>query len=166
MIKTYKGLITSLKKNEVFVFGANEQGFHGAGSAGYASFGIAGNKWRDFNYASKPFGWQGKWNRKGRLGLQKGIQGMSYALVTVVSAGAKRSLSEEQWLSNIRTLYDCCSNYKHLTFYFAQASTVGLNGVSPIDIARYLIRAGDIPENLAFEEKFAQIIKDLLDEDN
>jgi hypothetical protein len=31
-----ENLITSLNSNEVFVFGSNEDGFHGAGAAGFA----------------------------------------------------------------------------------------------------------------------------------
>ncbi len=71
-MKTYKGLITKLESNEVFVFGSNLRGFHGAGAAGYASFGVPGNSWRKFNYDKKPHNWEGKWNRKGcSEGLQK-----------------------------------------------------------------------------------------------
>lgn len=34
----YTNDITKLDNDEVFVFGANLQGFHGAGSAGFATF--------------------------------------------------------------------------------------------------------------------------------
>ena len=41
-----KKLITELKSNEVFIFGSNKNGFHGAGSAGYAQRGDSKNNWR------------------------------------------------------------------------------------------------------------------------
>ena len=41
-----KNLITSLKPNEVFVFGSNFSAFHGAGAAGYAQRGDSKNTWR------------------------------------------------------------------------------------------------------------------------
>lgn len=36
MRKTYKGLITELKPNQIFVFGSNIEGRHGAGAALFA----------------------------------------------------------------------------------------------------------------------------------
>jgi hypothetical protein len=57
MIKTYKSPKTSLCDDEVFVFGSNsENGFHGAGSAGYATFNEFGNVWRQHNYQDWPKG--------------------------------------------------------------------------------------------------------------
>ncbi len=50
---TYAGPIVSIAKHKIFVFGSNLQGFHGAGAAGYASFGVFGNRWRDFQYAQR-----------------------------------------------------------------------------------------------------------------
>lgn len=47
-IGRYYGNIVKLQENDVFVMGTNEKGFHGAGAAGYASFGISGNVWRKF----------------------------------------------------------------------------------------------------------------------
>jgi hypothetical protein len=56
-MNTYKSPKITLEENEVFVFGANsENGFHGCGSAGFASFGEFGNVWRKYDYASKPNG--------------------------------------------------------------------------------------------------------------
>lgn len=40
------GYIEKLKPDQVFVFGSNAAGFHGAGSAGYAMLHVYGNKWR------------------------------------------------------------------------------------------------------------------------
>jgi len=35
--RVYTGKITKLEPNQVFVFGSNLQGFHGAGAAGYVN---------------------------------------------------------------------------------------------------------------------------------
>ena len=58
-MKTYKGLITSLLENQVFVFGSNPEGRHGGGAAR-----VAANKF----YAV--------------MGNGRGMQGQSYGLVT------------------------------------------------------------------------------------
>ncbi len=94
MINTYQSPKTTLAEDEVFVFGSNRDGgFHGSGSAGFASFGEFGNVWRKHDYASKPNGWKGKWNVKGiSEGPMLGTEGKSYAIPTVTRAGAKRSI--------------------------------------------------------------------------
>ena len=46
-MNSYSGVIKTLKDDEVFVFGANSEGFSGVGAAGYATFGEMGN---DPNY--------------------------------------------------------------------------------------------------------------------
>jgi len=161
-LKTYKGIITKLLPNEVFVFGANKQGFHGAGSAGYASFGESGNVWRKNDYGNNPNGWLGMWNEKGKVGLQRGREGLSYGLVTVTRAGAKRSISRHEFIRNIQELYACCDTLPQHKFYFAQTSKPGLNGYDPIELAEFFLSATDgyFPNNLHFEESFAQLIKE------
>lgn len=153
-MKTYKGQITKVGPNQVFVFGSNLQGFHGAGSAGYASFGEAGNHWRKYDYANKPNGWKGKWNEKGvEEGLQNGTEGRSYALPTVTRAGAKRSRSPDEIKASIRRLYDVARLYKSLEFLIAQGSRDGLNGYTPEEMAE-MWACEAIPDNVFFEEDF------------
>jgi hypothetical protein len=94
-------MITTLKENEVFVFGSNLAGFHGAGSAGLACRGDARNTWRTDPWFLKakisPVGSPariGKWAVFGvARGLQVGTEGMSYAIVTIERPGWKRSIS-------------------------------------------------------------------------
>ena len=105
-MQTYSGLITTLGPRDIFVFGSNLNGFHGAGSAGFATFGVHGNHWRDFDYASKPNGWRGLWTVKGHAeGLQHGTHGWSYALPTVTRPGARRSRSIIQISDSVKQLY-------------------------------------------------------------
>lgn len=157
-MKTYRGNISSLKENQVFVFGSNIFGFHGAGSAGFASFGIAGNHWREFEYDKKPDGWKGKWNIKGvGEGYQEGMEGKSYALPTVTKAGAKRSLSLAQIQLNISKLYDFARQHPELEFLVAQENKIGLNGYRPEEMGQ-AFRATEIPDNVVFEEEFAKLL--------
>jgi hypothetical protein len=73
-VKTYSGKITSLKPNQIFVFGSNEGGSkgqaptHGAGAA---------------KLAKDKFG--------AKQGQSRGIQGQSYAIVTKKFYDVKRS---------------------------------------------------------------------------
>jgi hypothetical protein len=94
-------MITRLKSNQVFIFGSNEQGFHGAGSAGFAMRGDSRNNWRndpEFLRAMKaPAGSPdriGKWAVFGvGRGYQEGREGRSYAICTVARPGQQRSIT-------------------------------------------------------------------------
>ena len=161
MNKTYKGYITELKENQVFVFGSNLQGFSGAGSAGNASFGVSGNSWRRFNYANKPNGWKGKWNVKGiGEGIQEGTEGKSYALPTVVRASDRKSLSKEQIKENIQRLYKFAEENKSLEFLVAYRNDGSklLNGYTIEEMAE-MFSSFPIPENIVFEDEFAKLLK-------
>lgn len=92
--------ITTLAPEQVFVFGSNASGFHGAGSAGQAMRGDACNTWRHdpaFLRAMKsPVGSAGRvglWAVYGvARGPMLGTSGKSYAVQTVTDTGKKRSL--------------------------------------------------------------------------
>ena len=157
-VSTYRSPITHLAKDEVFVFGANPQGFHGAGSAGYASFGEFGNKWREKGYDKKPKGWKGRWNVKGKVGPQVGTEGKSYGLITVAKAGARRSRTEEEMVGEFVKLYECCNRNPKWFFFLAQSGSVGLNGWSPDEMASFMTKAGEIPDNLHLDETFITFI--------
>lgn len=158
MIKTYKSPKLTLAEDEVFIFGANNQGFHAAGSAGYASFNRAGNVWREEKYDLKPNGWKGKWNIKGAsVGPQMGTEGKSYAIPTVTHAGAKRSIPLETIMGYIQKFYAFAKSRPHLKFFVAQENKTGLNGYSAAEMAS--IYSGEIPENVYFDEEFAKLLK-------
>ena len=142
----------------MFVFGSNYSGFHGAGSAGYASFGIAGNHWREFEYDKKPNGWRGRWNVKGiGEGFQQGTEGWSYAIPTVTRAGAKRSRTPEEIKESIIAFYKFAKRWKQLTFFVAQENKMGLNGYTPQEMAE-MFMCWEIPENVIFEEGFSKLL--------
>ena len=156
MIKTYQSPKLTLAEDEVFQFGSNNDGFHGSGSAGYASFGESGNVWRKYDYASKPNGWKGKWNVKGAsVGPQVGTEGKSYAIPTVTRAGEKRSIPLSEIKKSIDKFYSFAKSRHHLKFFVAQENKMGLNGYTPLELAG--IYSGDIPENVYFDDGFAKL---------
>jgi len=157
--KTHDGRIPKLEDHQVFVFGANQDGFHGAGAAGYASFGVPGNRWREYDYGAKPTGWAGKWNKKGLLGAQQGTEGKSYALVTVTRAGAKRSIQPQHMIRNIRFMYDAATKHPELEWLVAQSHNKGLNGYTGEEMADMFASAGPIPDNVVFQKEFEELIK-------
>jgi hypothetical protein len=159
----YGAFVSALAPNDVFVFGSNLQGFHGAGSAGFASFGKPGNVWRAENYAAKPDGWQGLWNVKGiGEGLQEGTQGTSYALPTVVHAGDKLSINPEQMVENMRRMYDAAAANPDKRFLVA-GDTSGrlLNGYTHEQMAAMYLRAGPIPGNVIFSATYTELLRGL-----
>ena len=157
--KTYKGLITSLEENQVFVFGSNTFGFHGGGSAGFATFNHV-TTWRKENYHLQPCGYKGCWNEKGVAeGIQHGTKGMSYAIPTVVRPGQKRSISKEDISKSIKKLYkfaDFNSSTEFLIAYTADGKN--LNGYSNQEMADMFYNDGDVPDNIVFESGFNDLV--------
>jgi hypothetical protein len=104
--------IDSLKLNQIFVFGSNGQGFHGAGAAGYAMLHVSGNQWRTTRVPETQLylndvanGTKGYWAVKGEArGMQQGLYGSSYAIQTVTRPGAKQSITRGEILKQISTL--------------------------------------------------------------
>ena len=106
--------ITSLAPEEVFVFGSNQHGFHGAGLAGFACRGDSKNTWRNDAWFleamnSKPDSEDriGKWAIYGvSRGFQQGSEGMSYAIQTVIKPGQRRSVSIQDIKKQVVQLWD------------------------------------------------------------
>lgn len=157
--RTYVGHIINLPQDGVFVFGSNLDGFHGAGSAGFASFGVAGNHWREYGYDKKPRGWKGRWNVKGVAeGYQEGLQGASYAIPTVTRAGAKRSRTPEEIRESIREFYAFARANPEIDFFVAQENKIGLNGYYPMEMAE-MFSCEAIPDNVIFEDGFSKLLR-------
>ena len=148
--KTYLGYINKLKDNEIFVFGSNPEGRHGKGTAKLA-----------FNKFSAIYG-QGH-----------GIQGKSYGLVTknltinyydkerniIYNKIGKKSISEDQIITNIKFLYKYARKNKNLNFLIAYSSVGNnLNGYTSIEMAEMFYKAKPIPMNIIFEENFLKLI--------
>lgn len=116
--------IQTLDDNEVFVFGSNETGFHGAGAAGLAFRGESRNTWRQdsmFLEAMKaPVGSSkriGRWAVFGvARGHQIGHEGQSYAIQTIKRPGLKKSTTRREIYYQLLELSRFAENHPELTF--------------------------------------------------
>lgn len=152
-IKSYEFPITKLEPNEVFVFGSNLSGFHGAGSAGYATFGVFGNVWRSYDYGNIPNGTKGLWNVKGIAeGYQEGTIGKSYAIPTVTRPGAKRSVPLFTIKKSIDKFYNFAIENPNLNFKIAFGGSQ-YNGYTLEELGRIWYREDDI-SNVYFLKSF------------
>jgi hypothetical protein len=137
--KTYSGKVTSLQPNQIFVFGSNPEGKHGAGAAKYA-----------------------KDNFGATSGQGEGLQGKSYALPTkdlrVKENNSLRSISPEDITSNIKKLYDVARQNPTKEFLVSDYSESNLNGYSGQEMAYMFSNAGPIPSNIVFNENFDKLI--------
>jgi len=136
--KTYSGKVTKLAPNQIFVFGSNPEGRHGAGAAKYA-----------------------KDNFGAMYGQGEGLQGQSYALPTkdlrVKENNSLKSISPEQIIISIKKLYDL-ANKGYKEFLVSDYSGTNLNGYTGQEMADMFIAAGPIPNNIVFHENFDKLI--------
>ncbi len=137
--------ITKLKGNQVFVFGSNPEGRHGAGAAKVAM-------------------------KLGAVyGNGRGYQGQSYALVTKnltkdyleVSSEIQyeregmRSITKPQILCNIKELYECAETFPDKEFLIAYTHpSKNLNGYTCREMFEMFTLAGTKPNNVLFNESF------------
>ncbi len=150
-MKYYSGNITKLKENEIFVFGSNSEGRHGAGSAKIA---------KDMYGAI--------------YGNGRGAQGKSYALVTknltqnyleketniIYKRYGERSVSLEQIKENIKDLYYYAENNKELNFLIAyKLDDKNLNCYSSLEIVE-VFDSFIIPCNIVFHDSFRKYFKE------
>jgi len=109
-----------LADDEVFVFGSNLNGFHGAGTAGLAMRGDSRNNWRQdsaFREMLRQGHGVGKWARLNTAhGYQRGTVGCSYAIPTVTKPGARRSIELDVIRLYIDKLHKFALFNSHLKF--------------------------------------------------
>lgn len=136
--KTYKGMITSLKDNQIFVFGSNTEGRHGAGAA---------------KIARTKFG--------AIYGQAEGPQGQSYAIITKDLTKDDRknpSRTKKQIEEQIHKLYEYARQNPDKEFLVAYSGTrKNLNYYSNEDMAE-MFSSEEIPSNIVFEEGFNELI--------
>ncbi len=140
-MRTYKGVITNLPTNGIFVFGSNTQGRHGKGAA---------------LIAKTKFG--------AKYGQASGLQGRSYAIITKdLTKKVHPSISEKEIKWQILQLYHAAEDNPTLDYYVAYSGEgTNLNFYTPQDMAdmfNSFKNVGGIPENIIFEEKFSKLIK-------
>lgn len=135
-MKTYKGLITELQPNEIFVFGSNTQGRHGKGAA---------------LLAKQKFG--------AIYGKSEGLQGQSYGICTKdLTKSIHPSISISDIECQIGILYGYALGHPELTFYIAyNGKGVNLNAYTPLQMAT-MFSHKVIPSNIVFEEFFSKLL--------
>lgn len=137
-MKTYKGMITELQPNQIFVFGSNTEGRHGKGAALFAR------------------------EKCGAIyGQAKGLQGRSYAIVTkdLTKDNNKPSISKSVIKIQIKNLYDIALRLPDTEFLIAYSGTgKNLNNYSNEEMAD-MFNFPVIPHNIVFEEEFAKLIR-------
>jgi hypothetical protein len=159
---TYEGLVTALGENQVFVFGANNQGLHGAGAAAVA----AGREYTPKEFPSVR-GTKGKWVVLGEHSkISTGTEGKSYPLVTVEGKlGGKNAgnrMPDERVIENMRTLYQTAMENPTMQFLIGYTSHDRmLSGFSAKEMANMFVKAGPIPDNIIFEKRFRGLMDNL-----
>lgn len=135
IIRISEGKIYQLYDNEVFVFGSNRAGIHGAGAAKQAYF---------------MFG--------AEYGKGEGLHGQSYALPTKdYDIG---HLSMHEICDHVHRFLDFAEQNPQLDFLVTEVGC-GLAGHSVEDIAPMFKRALDL-ENVFLPRKFTKILTQLL----
>ena len=164
--KTYSDTIAHLNSKDVFVFHSNGKGFHGAGAAAFAMFGLYGNVWRNQVVPKTnsflhqvPDGTLGKYAIKGvSKGYQEGHEGRSYAIMTVENPGRKKSVSKDSIIRQIRRLYQFAGQHPTWDFLVAQTVRQGYSGYTPLEYAKMYAAPHSIPKNIVFHEDFSIIV--------
>lgn len=131
-MKPSPDIITELKPNEIFVFGSNLAGIHGAGAA---------------KLAKEKFG--------ARNGISNGLQGQSYAiptkdehLTTLTRKRIEIFVGYFLWFASVRR--------PDLTFLVTEIGC-GLAGYEPKDIAPLFFFRHYIPENVLLPRRFLDL---------
>lgn len=161
MRKTTPESIVKLQPNEVFVFGSNESGFHGAGASGFACRDEYKSNWREdqwfLNAMKSPKGSPdriGKWAVYGvSQGLQEGKMGKSYAIITIKKPGLKRSVSLEFISNQILELKLFAIKHTELTFLVTKIGCA-LAGYSIPEIKQLFMNIPDLPDNIILPKEF------------
>jgi len=125
--------ITSLKPNEVFVFGSNTEGRHGLGAA---------------LTAKQKFG--------AKQGQARGLQGQSYAIVTKDLARGKRSVSLDNIRRDISTFIDFAYNNPQYKFYVTKLGSdlAGYSIEEIKDVIKGIYNVISIPENVILPKEY------------
>lgn len=141
----YENRIEKLKSFQVFVFGSNTQGIHGAGGALFA-----------------------RQNCGAIIGKPKGLVGQSYGIVTkdltCKENNALRSISKENIIEQIIDLYLFANKNQQLEFLISYNQFgKNLNGYSNQEMINMFAEASNqisIPNNITFEKNFLKNLKE------
>lgn len=135
-MRTYKGLLTELPANGIFLYGANYEGIHGAGAA------LAARRHFGAEY--------------GKVGLV----GRSWGVVTKdLKADKHPSVSMRDIMNQIEDAYRWAKDFPDVDIYVAYSGDgYNLNGYTNEDMA-FMFGSLQPPENIIFEEGFAKLVQ-------
>ena len=135
-MKLYKNKITTINKNQIFIFGSNTEGRHGKGAAKFA-----------LDYCGAKYG------------NPQGLQGNSYAIITKnLKSKIQPSITQDYIKAQIKTLYDLAKTKKCEFIIPYSANSENLNGYTPQEMAD-MFSAFPIPINIKFEYEFFKLMK-------
>lgn len=124
--------IETLKENEIFVFGSNYSGKHGAGAAYLA------------------------WNKFGaEMGVGEGLTGQCYALPTMDESFNTLSLNDLK--EKIEKFVKVCNKYPEKIFLLTKIGC-GIAGYSPAEVASLFKNFLPLPSNLILPREFHEIL--------
>lgn len=134
LLRTFKGFITELPPNGIFVFGSNTEGIHGAGAA---------------RTALDKFG--------AEYGNPVGFQGQSYAIITKDLSKGMRSIPLEEIADQVEVLIFWAERSLGYEFFVTKFGCE-LAGYTIEEIAG-TFRGKKIPPNMIFDEELARAIE-------
>lgn len=143
--------------NDVMVFGADEEGFHGQGMAAlaYANTTVNYRKWNPNLEKDVEEQKVGDFAIAGKTGLMEGNKGWGYGLVTVSAPGVP--LDTKKLSKNIRDFYKVAREFSFKRFIVPYNSDSNLNNLTLKDLA-VLFGENIIPPNVVFGDKMTQQI--------
>jgi len=154
--------INELKENQIFVYGSNPEGRHGAGAA----------------KAAMAFG--------AKYGIGRGLQGQTYALITknltagytekstgiVYAKDGYLSISKDQLSQNIQEMYDCAKQHPEKMFIVVYKNETwpngspkkSLNGYTGEDMFELFTKNKEVPNNMVFHNSFKPLALKLIEQ--
>lgn len=144
--RTYKGQLTSLPNNGIFVFGSNPLGINGNPNKGTGGAALSAYTYFGVKQGEK-------------MDNRLSDSGKAYGLTTVNAPKVPKTDSEIR--SNILKLYDYARQNPTKDFYIAytgNANKSNLNGRTNRELAELF--KGEIPNNIIFEEEFNSLVRD------
>lgn len=144
--RTYKGQLTSLPNNGIFVFGSNPLGINGNPNKGTGGAALSAYKYFGVKQGEK-------------MDNKLSDSGKAYGLTTVNAPKVPKTDNEIR--ANILKLYDYARQNPTKDFYIAytgNANKSNLNGRTNRELAELF--KGEIPNNIIFEEEFNLLVRD------
>lgn len=144
--RTYKGQLTSLPNNGIFVFGSNPLGINGNPNKGTGGAALSAYKYFGVKQGEK-------------MDNKLSDSGKAYGLTTVNAPKVPKTDNEIR--ANILKLYNYARQNPTKDFYIAytgNANKSNLNGRTNRELAELF--KGEIPNNIIFEEEFSSLVRD------